>query len=290
MFGFSVFEVTANISAYFFMNTESGKYSTIQLSDATSLEAIWYQVLDCSSQKSLLIALFSLFGLLVVCVVIICSSCCCCYHCPRSKRIHKVNNTGVEYVQLDVDAQDQHLGEVIHPQGLTSESDLESLSVESDEWEETSEICRIRNHGVEYHLLHTDHGNRQGEEVEVEVHGQHMREVDVQQFTSENDWGKQFTDPDQCEETKNIWPARIILPKSTGLQSMDHSLNGSFPSTLDAVFHSELTLRSDGSTSNFSAIEDTNVDMEPPPFAQLGKTVFEVFSQQEREDPEGGNE
>jgi hypothetical protein len=85
IFGFSVFEVTSNTTAYFFMNTETGKYSVILLSDTTSLEAIWYRVLDCSSQKSLLIALFSLLGIFV-CVVIVCCSCCCCCQRQKSKR------------------------------------------------------------------------------------------------------------------------------------------------------------------------------------------------------------
>ena len=45
-----------------------------------------------------------------------------------------------------------------------------------------------------------------------------------------------------------------------------------------------------GSGSSISAIEDTNEDVKPPPFARFGgRSVFEVVTQQERESPNGMN-
>ena len=48
------------------------------------------------------------------------------------------------------------------------------------------------------------------------------------------------------------------------------------------------TLHIGGSGSSISAIEDTNEDVRPPPFAQSGgQSVFEVVTRQERESPNG---
>ena len=44
-----------------------------------------------------------------------------------------------------------------------------------------------------------------------------------------------------------------------------------------------------GSTRSFLAIEDTNEKVEPPPFARLRLTVFEVVTHEERGNPDGGN-
>jgi hypothetical protein len=42
-------------------------------------------------------------------------------------------------------------------------------------------------------------------------------------------------------------------------------------------------------SSRFSAIEETNTDVQSTLFARLRMSVFEVISQQERENPDGGN-
>ena len=42
-------------------------------------------------------------------------------------------------------------------------------------------------------------------------------------------------------------------------------------------------------SSRFSAIEETNTDVQPSSVARLENNAFEVISQQERENPDGGN-
>jgi hypothetical protein len=125
-------------------------------------------------------------------------------------------------------------------------------------------------------------------EVEVEVHDlQHSGDIgDQRRLAPENDGETGFTQ-DFWEETNTTGTSRMILPGPSGLQSSDPSLHGSTSSTASSgsALHSDVSSLS----SRFSAIEETNTDVQSTLFARLRMSVFEVISQQERENPDGGN-
>jgi hypothetical protein len=150
----------------------------------------------------------------------------------------------------------------------------------ADHREKTTATFENPNSGVE----------RQSIEVEVEMHGQHSGEVgDQQDHALEYDRESRLTESDPWRETNTIGPSCIILLNPTDLKSRDPSQYGSTSTTTSSGLALHSDVNSSSSSSRFSAIEDTNTDVQPPPFARLVRSVFEVVSQQERETPDGGN-
>ena len=86
IFGLSIFEITSNATAYFFMDIDTGKHYLRFLTESSTLSSIWYSVLGCQYEVNILLAWFSLSAIFVFLVICSCFMCCCRRYCCKSEK------------------------------------------------------------------------------------------------------------------------------------------------------------------------------------------------------------